>query len=199
MTTVKIDPRVIRTRKLIQDAFTSLVREKDFKAITVRDITEKATVNRATFYAHFTDKYELLNSTITKDFMDNIKQRINCHHMFNQETITNILIVMCDYHKDLSTLCPSRYQSLGTVIQSKIIEELQNLILILLLKGNNQTSTDNKEILRTTSIMLSWSIYGATYTWNKEGRKISAEDYVSKMLPIIMNGVDSMIIIEQQQ
>jgi len=188
----KIDPRVIRTRQLIQDAFTSLVREKDFKAITVRDITEKATINRATFYAHFTDKYELLDSTITKDFRENLKQRINCHHMFNKETIRNILLVMCEYHKDLSTLCPSRYQSLGTVIQNKIIEELQNLILNLLIK----TSSDN-ELLRTTSIMLSWSIYGATYTWNNEGRKISVEDYVSKMLPIIMKGVDS--IIEQHQ
>ncbi|KKI88470.1 TetR family transcriptional regulator [Bacillus sp. SA1-12] len=193
MTSGKTDPRVIRTRQLIQDAFTSIVREKDFKAITIRDITEKATVNRATFYAHFTDKYELLDSTITNDFRENLKQRINCHHIFNQETMRNILLVMCDYHKDLSTLCPSRYHSLGTIIQNKIIEELQNLILSLLLKGNHQISSD-KESLRTTSIMLSWAIYGATYTWNKEGRKISAEDYVSKMLPIILNGVDSMII-----
>ncbi|MBI4304912.1 MAG: TetR family transcriptional regulator, partial [Chloroflexi bacterium] len=45
------DPRVKRTRKLLHDAFDSLLSEKSFEAITVQDIAERATVNRATFYA----------------------------------------------------------------------------------------------------------------------------------------------------
>lgn len=54
------DPRVIRTRNLIQDAFRSLAKEKKIEAITIKDIAERATVNRATFYAHFEDKNALL-------------------------------------------------------------------------------------------------------------------------------------------
>jgi AcrR family transcriptional regulator len=54
------DLRVRRTRKSLQDAFIELTIQKGFEAVTVRDITERAMVNRATFYRHFQDKYDLL-------------------------------------------------------------------------------------------------------------------------------------------
>ncbi|MBZ0284734.1 MAG: TetR/AcrR family transcriptional regulator [Anaerolineae bacterium] len=54
------DLRVRRTRKLLQEAFIELTVEKGFAAITVRDITERAMVNRSTFYRHFLDKYDLM-------------------------------------------------------------------------------------------------------------------------------------------
>lgn len=54
------DPRAKRTRKYIQKAFTDLLAEKDFEDISIQDIKERADLNRATFYNHFQDKYELL-------------------------------------------------------------------------------------------------------------------------------------------
>jgi AcrR family transcriptional regulator len=55
------DLRVRRTRKLLQQALFELTVEKGFAAVTVRDITERAMVNRSTFYRHYVDKYDLLN------------------------------------------------------------------------------------------------------------------------------------------
>ncbi|HZY99662.1 MAG TPA: TetR/AcrR family transcriptional regulator [Candidatus Baltobacteraceae bacterium] len=60
----RLDPRVARTQKLIRDALKTLLAEKNFESISVQDIAERATVNRATFYAHFTDKFALLNAII---------------------------------------------------------------------------------------------------------------------------------------
>ena len=54
------DVRVRRSRKLLQQAFLELTVEKGFAALTVRDITERAMVNRSTFYRHYLDKYDLL-------------------------------------------------------------------------------------------------------------------------------------------
>ena len=51
------DPRVKRTRQLLQQAFMSLMMEGRFRDITVQEIADRATVNRATFYAHFEDKF----------------------------------------------------------------------------------------------------------------------------------------------
>ncbi len=65
----RVDPRVTRTRKLIRDALTALIAEKSFEAITVQDIAERATINRATFYAHYTDKFALLDALVREDFM----------------------------------------------------------------------------------------------------------------------------------
>src|SRR5438067_10824664 len=64
----KLDPRVKRTRELLQRAFLELIAERGFRAITVQDIAERATVNRATFYAHFVDKYALMDSIVREQF-----------------------------------------------------------------------------------------------------------------------------------
>jgi AcrR family transcriptional regulator len=58
---VSEDLRVRRTRKLLQEALIELTVEKGFSAVTVRDIAARAMVNRATFYRHYQDKYDLLN------------------------------------------------------------------------------------------------------------------------------------------
>src|SRR5215212_5271899 len=50
------DPRVRWTKQRLQQAFLDLARIKNFDALTVKDITERAEVNRATFYAHFDNK-----------------------------------------------------------------------------------------------------------------------------------------------
>jgi AcrR family transcriptional regulator len=54
------DLRVRRTRKLLQKALLEAASEKGFAHVTVSDITERAMVNRATFYRHYEDKYDLL-------------------------------------------------------------------------------------------------------------------------------------------
>lgn len=55
------DLRVRRTRKMLLEALIDLTIERGFAAVTVRDIAERAMVNRATFYRHYLDKYDLLD------------------------------------------------------------------------------------------------------------------------------------------
>src|SRR5262245_59113679 len=49
---------------MLQEALMALAVEKGFPAVTVRDITERAMVNRSTFYRHYLDKYDLLDKYI---------------------------------------------------------------------------------------------------------------------------------------
>lgn len=60
----KTDPRVLRTRKLITEAFIQIFQTKSFSEISVKDITTEAMINRATFYNHFLDKYDLLEKVV---------------------------------------------------------------------------------------------------------------------------------------
>ena len=53
------NPSFIRTDRAIIHAFMDLLKEKPFEKITVQDILDKTPVTRATFYAHFHDKYEI--------------------------------------------------------------------------------------------------------------------------------------------
>lgn len=56
------DRRVRRTRGLLQDALRTLIAEKGYDKVTVQDILDRADVGRATFYAHFRDKDDLMLS-----------------------------------------------------------------------------------------------------------------------------------------
>lgn len=55
------DLRVQRTHKLILDALIELTIEKGFSSVTINDIAKHARINRATFYRHYQDKFDLLN------------------------------------------------------------------------------------------------------------------------------------------
>jgi AcrR family transcriptional regulator len=54
------DRRVGKTRKALKEALTDLILEKSYEAVTVQDVIDRADVGRSTFYAHFTDKHDLL-------------------------------------------------------------------------------------------------------------------------------------------
>ena len=64
----KKDLRIVRTKKLLYDGLIQLLKERPFEEVKVSDICERAYINRSTFYAHYTDKYDLLD-----DFIRDIK------------------------------------------------------------------------------------------------------------------------------
>lgn len=57
------DRRIVRTRLVIRDALTELIEEKGFEAVSVKDITTRANINRGTFYLHYRDKFDLLEQS----------------------------------------------------------------------------------------------------------------------------------------
>lgn len=58
------DPRIARTRKRLRESLLSLIEERDLNAINVQEITQRARVNRTTFYLHYRSKEELLADAI---------------------------------------------------------------------------------------------------------------------------------------
>jgi AcrR family transcriptional regulator len=70
----KTDRRVERTHQLLRSALMSLIREKGFEALTVQNIIDRANVGRATFYAHFDNKEDLLVSGF-EDLRASLRQR----------------------------------------------------------------------------------------------------------------------------
>lgn len=57
-----IDRRVVRTSAMLHQALLSLILDKGYEAITIKDICNAANVGRTTFYAHYTDKDDLKRS-----------------------------------------------------------------------------------------------------------------------------------------
>jgi AcrR family transcriptional regulator len=61
-----IDPRVRRTRGLLRDALVSLMLEKDYASITIKDITTRAQVAYITFFRHYESLDQLLMEVLNE-------------------------------------------------------------------------------------------------------------------------------------
>ena len=84
------DLRVIRTKKLIKDAFFSLIEEQGFEAVTVKQLTERAGINRGTFYSHYVDKFELMEKCVDEIFEEAEQKLIHqLPHIFGEERTNN--------------------------------------------------------------------------------------------------------------
>lgn len=78
MAEISEDRRARRSRKLLKQGFMDLLREKGFSRISVRDITERADVNRGTFYLHYPDTAALMRS-VEEDMLNEAQALINAH------------------------------------------------------------------------------------------------------------------------
>lgn len=72
----KVDRRVLKSQEAIKKAILELMAEKNFEDITIRDISDRANVNRGTIYLHYADKYDLLDKII-EEHIGNLREL--CH------------------------------------------------------------------------------------------------------------------------
>ncbi|MCI0521242.1 MAG: TetR/AcrR family transcriptional regulator [Chloroflexi bacterium] len=73
----KLDRRIYRTRRQLQEALFSIILEKGFEAVTVEEITSRADLGRTTFYLHYRDKEDLLMASIGELVNELIDQMSN--------------------------------------------------------------------------------------------------------------------------
>lgn len=72
----KIDRRIVKSQEAIKKAILELMVEKNFEEITIRDISDRANLNRGTIYLHYMDKYDLLDK-IVEEHISNLREL--CH------------------------------------------------------------------------------------------------------------------------
>src|SRR5262249_2419452 len=123
------DPRVKRTRKLLQEAFVALLAEKGFHAISVQDIAERATVNRATFYAHFEDKYALMDQMIREAFREALGRRVAAEASFTLGNLRLLVVAVCEFLGQFHGHCAPAGRNLDPPIEAKVQQELYAFLL----------------------------------------------------------------------
>ena len=77
------DRRARRSRKLLKESLLELMKQKTFADISVRDVTDAADMNRATFYLHYSGTLELLHS-VEEDLLEELQALVDAHM---QETV----------------------------------------------------------------------------------------------------------------
>lgn len=85
------DLRVRRTRKMLRESLTHLLRKKEFDKISVIDICNEAMVTRPTFYVHYSDKYELLEDSISNVLLEPLEEyRVKDHKITDFEEMFSL-------------------------------------------------------------------------------------------------------------
>ena len=184
MSETKTDPRVLRTRKLIMGSFIELSEKKEFKDITVKDITTEAVINRATFYYHFQDIYDLLEKVLSEVLLINLDYSVYENSEINEEAFVSIFKAITNFQKSLSNRCHRGYED---TIARIIKEQLEFIFYKMLVK---QHSTDDEKALRVAAVILSWGIYGASVEWRRNSKTIAPEDFIKSAIPYITNGIN---------
>ena len=186
----KIDPRIKRTRKLLLDAFISLIAEKSFEDITVQDIAARATVNRATFYAHFVDKYALVDTLIRESFAQLLQRRLITHTGSAQEHLRQLFLAVTDHLTMLHGQCKHRYPMFDSLVEAQIKAQLRDNVCSWLLEHSAQTHSRQRVDLLAT--IISWAIYGAALEWSQRAGAQSPEAFADEALPLIAASITAL-------
>jgi AcrR family transcriptional regulator len=192
-TGTRIDPRVKRTRKLLLDAFLSVMAEKGFDAITVQDIAARATVNRATFYAHFVDKYALVDELIREGFMQMLQQRTATRADSIEEQVRRLLLAVCDYWTALHSQCQHSYRMFDSLVEAQVKAQLREQVRTAILERSAPRSHSHPRVELLATIV-SWAIYGAALEWSQRPEGQSAEAFVAEALPLIAASTSIIVV-----
>lgn len=183
-----IDPRVKRTRKLLLSAFEELLAEKGFRRITVLDIADRAEVNRATFYAHFRDKYALLdyhNRVMLRERLAGTGSPVEPLTADNLSAVTNA--VFAHLSQMNSYLLRPTDEWFLRLFEAGIQQELEAFVRTWLDQVELTGLSDREN--SAAAIVISWAIFGATMVWSRAGMLSPAHDDVSRMTNVLLNGV----------
>ncbi len=77
-TTVGLDRRTRRTREALLRALVGLLQEKPLNSIKVTELTERADVNRATFYTHYQDIFDMFEQ-LENDLTQTCRNMVDAH------------------------------------------------------------------------------------------------------------------------
>ncbi len=183
-----VDPRVKRTRQLLQQALLELVQEKRFASITVQDIAERATVNRATLYAHFEDKYHLLDSSIRERFQQVVASKLPAGSTWGVNTLRVLIGAVFDFLREMQSQRKPTDTPLEPLVEQIVQEELSELLLSWL-KQVPASGTARRIPVATMASVMSWAMFGTAVQWSRGTRPTTKEQMVNQVLIVLTEGL----------
>lgn len=186
----KQDPRVTRTRHYLMQAMCDLMKEKDFEQITVQEITERAIINRATFYAHFEDKHRLLESMVQHSFQTMLDDKINHADGFGVENLRLLTLVTCQFLAEFhAEHTPGKEYELLPVER-----EVRSIVAKSIKACLSHTSMSESQVSAETVVMWTSSIiFGSALQWLHSGSKLSAEEVTDQIIVLMMHGLTPIL------
>jgi AcrR family transcriptional regulator len=156
---------------MLRAALVSLLEEKPFDEISVQDISERSTVNRATFYDHYTDKSALLEDLVRQQFLDFIRAREVHYDGTCPSAIRTLILAVCDFLVQIHGKCQQKQRHFEPFVQSTIQRFVEEILLAGLSKARLRSGIE--PALAATAA--SWAIYGTALRWSQQEERPNPE------------------------
>jgi AcrR family transcriptional regulator len=172
---------------MLQQAFIEVAHEKGIAATTIQDITERADVNRGTFYLHFADKYTLLKVIIHEHFQHLLTSTLSPAYQWDRRSLQLFIqTVLEDFERKYRQLLLAH--DVAPLIERATCEALARLLLTWL-KQDRSAENRGPVSLETIARLVSWTIFGAAVQWSQEANTVSSEQMAHDVLLVITEGV----------
>jgi AcrR family transcriptional regulator len=145
----------------------------------VQDITERAGVNRSTFYLHFPDKYALVEYSLDEQFRQEIEKRMLDACQFSLENLRLLVITVCEFIARYLSHCAQADPRFESLVEAQVRKQMQSLLQVWL----EQLNPDRDQ--RMTATAASWAIYGLALEWSHQKKRPQAELFSDQVLPIL--------------
>jgi AcrR family transcriptional regulator len=177
------DPRIRRTRKLLQGALGGLMQTKSFDEISVQDITEAATVNRATFYDHYTDKFGLLEAMVAGGFHEFLDDRKLRYETGCPAALSAIIEATCDFLVQA--------HAGGNCVRQTAFEPLMDAAIVaairrLLIEGLKRAERPSGVPPELVAAAASAAICGGVKQWLSMPDRPSSRAFVAQLLGLVL-------------
>ncbi len=183
----KLDPRVRRTRRDLAASMCSLLREKSFNQIKVQEITERAIINRATFYAHFEDKYRLLEYMVRGSFQEALANNIDDCDGYTASNLRKLMLATCQFLEEFDDKYAPPSSGDG---HAPITQQVQPMVYEVLLSWATRSGLPSAENIAITT---SWAIFGTVLQWSRGQRDLSAETLTESTITLLTQGLNPIL------
>jgi AcrR family transcriptional regulator len=179
-----LDPRIRRTRGLLQQALSTLLEAREFDRVSVQDITDAAGVNRATFYAHYPDKFALLECMVAGRFQALLAARGVVFDGTCFGALQGIVLGVCDYLAQTlnGAPCPNQQRQLEPHLESAIVAVIERMIL----HGIAQHPAPANLPPAMLAASAGWAIYGAARQWAQTPLRPPSEEIAPLIVGLIL-------------
>lgn len=175
MSSKKEDPRSIRSKRLLKEAVISLLIEtQSIHELTVRKVTERAELNRATFYLHFIDMRDLMRNVVY-DIYDDLSMKLSPLLRIERGSIEHLLTFL-DYFYE-------HRKYLSVLFEEKAFQrKLHDFIVEFIQARRDALDINNEEELVSRDIIAA-SILGILMWWIRDGKNHSSE-YIAEQMSV---------------
>ena len=181
----KTDRRVKYTLMVIRQSFVKLLNQKPLSKITIKEICEDADINRATFYAHYSDQYDLLHQ-IENGIIDDINQYLNSYDLKNISKVpSQMLDKILEYIKENAEIFNLLLLSSNGDIQFQ-----QEITKIIGQQHFSELAAD-KEDSEYVFLFFANGTIGVITKWLKDGMKKPVKEMTDMILKLSLNGSQS--------